>query len=164
VETFEAIKTRRSIRKFKEVPVPPEQLAKVLEAGRIAPSASNRQEWKFIVVTSQDIKDKLVLACRGQAFVGQAGAVIIACAMDPTRKWHMVDTAIAVDHMTLTAHELGLGTCWIGAYEEDKVKDICGIPEGVRVVVLLPVGVPDMEGVPKTRKPLADIVSWEQWI
>lgn len=163
MEVFEAIKTRRSIRKYKEVPVPKEKLLKVLEAARIAPSAGNRQEWKFVVVTDKETKSKLVEACRGQAFVGQAGAVIVACATDPSRKWHMVDAAIAVDHMTLVAHEEGLGTCWIGAYEEDKVKEILGIPENIRVVVLLPVGVPDMEGVPRPRKTLEEIVAWERW-
>lgn len=163
MEVFEAIRTRRSIRKFKEVPVPEHLLTKVLEAGRIAPSAGNRQEWKFIVVTDPDLKRQLVDACRGQAFVGQAGAVIVACATDPAKKWHMVDAAIAVDHMTLVAHDLGLGTCWIGAFEEERVKQILGIPEGIRVVVLLPVGVPDMDGVPRPRKTLDEIVLKERW-
>jgi len=160
---FEAIKNRRSIRKYKDVPVPEEKLARVLEAARIAPSAGNRQEWKFIVVKDKATRDRLVEACRGQTFVGQAGAVIVACATDPSRKWHMVDVAIAVDHMTLAAYEAGLGTCWIGAYEEDKVKEILGIPSGVKVVVLLPVGVPDIDGVPRPRKALEEIIACERW-
>ena len=160
---FDAIKNRRSIRKYKDVPVPEDKLARVLEAARIAPSAGNRQEWKFIVVKDKATRDRLVDACRGQAFVGQAGVVVVACATDPSRKWHMVDVAIAVDHMTLAAHEAGLGTCWIGAYEEDKVKEILGIPAGIKVVVLLPVGVPDIDGVPRPRKSLEEIVAWERW-
>ena len=160
---FDAIKNRRSVRKYKDVPVPDEKLARVLEAARIAPSAGNRQEWKFIVVRDKATRERLVDACRGQAFVGQAGSVIVACATDPSRKWHMVDVAIAVDHMTLAAHEAGLATCWIGAYEEDKVKEILGIPSGIKVVVLLPVGVPDTDGVARPRKALEEIIAWERW-
>jgi nitroreductase len=163
VGVFEAIKMRRSIRKYKDTPLPKEKLCKVLEAGRIAPSAGNRQEWKFIVVTDKAMRDKLVDAARGQAFVGQAGAIVVGCASDPTKKWHMVDVAIAIDHMALTAYEEGLGTCWIGAFEEDKVKEILGIPENTKVVILLAIGVPDMEGVPRPRKALEEIVLWERW-
>jgi nitroreductase len=163
MEVLTAIKERRSIRKFKEVPVPPDQLAQVLEAGRIAPSAANRQPWKFVVVTDPQTRKQLVPICRNQEFVGQAGAVIVACAPDPSLKWHMVDIGIAVDHMTLAAHALGLGTCWIGAFEPEPVQQLLGIPADVKVVCLLPVGVPDAEGVPKPRKSMEEIVVYERW-
>lgn len=163
MEVYTAIQTRRSIRKFKDVPVPRDQLMQVLEAGRIAPSAGNRQPWKFVVVTDPVTRQKLVPTCRNQAFVGQAGAVIVACAPDQSLRWHMVDVAIAVDHMTLAAHELGLGTCWIGAFEPEQVKEVLGIPEEVKVVCILPLGVPDMEGVPKPRKAFEEVFAFERW-
>jgi len=163
MDVLTAIRDRRSIRKFKPVPVPQEQLMQVLEAGRIAPSAGNRQPWKFVVVTDEQTRAKLVPMCRNQEFVGQAGAVIVACAPDPSMKWHMVDVAIAVDHMTLAAQELGLGTCWIGAFEPDPVKELLGIPEEVKVVCVLPLGVPDMEGSPKPRKTMEEFAVFERW-
>jgi nitroreductase len=163
MDVTEAIRSRRSIRRYKQIPVPEHLLKRVLEAARLAPSAGNRQEWKFVVITEEETKRQLAEACRNQSFVAQAGAVIVACATDPSKKWHMVDVAIAVDHMTLEAHALGLGSCWIGAYEEERVKQICGIPEAIRVVVLLPVGIPDAEGVTRPRKTLEEIVSWERW-
>jgi nitroreductase len=163
MDVFSAIKGRRSIRKFKDVPVPAEQLEQVLEAGRLAPSAGNRQPWRFVVVTDPEVRQKLAPIARNQEFVGQAGAVIVACAPDPSLKWHMVDVAIAVDHMTLAAHELGLGTCWIGAFEPEQVQQLLGIPEHVKVVVLLPLGVPDMEGAMRPRKPAAEVFSYNSW-
>lgn len=163
MDVLNAIVTRRSIRKYKPEPVPADKLHKVLEAGRIAPSAGNRQPWKFVVVTDPATRQQLVSACRNQAFVGEAGAVIVACAPDETLRWHMVDIGIAVDHMTLAAHALGLGTCWIGAFEPDQVKAILGIPAAVKVVCVLPLGVPDMEGVPKPRKPFEEVFVMEHW-
>lgn len=158
-----AIRTRRSIRKYKDVPVPGDKLAQVLEAGRLAPSAGNRQPWRFVVVTDPETRRRLVPVARNQEFVGQAGAVIVACAPDPSLKWHMVDVAIALDHMTLAAHELGLGTCWIGAFEPDQVRQLLGIPEDVKVVALLPLGVPDMEGAPRPRKSTEEVFVFERW-
>jgi len=163
MDVMTAIKTRRSIRKFKPVPVPEAQLRQVLEAGRIAPSAGNRQPWKFIVVRDAATRKALVPACRNQAFVGEAGAIIVACAPDESLRWHMVDIGISVDHMTLAAHELGLGSCWIGAFDPDEVKAILGIPAEVKVVCVLPVGVPDMEGVPKPRKDFDEVFAMERW-
>jgi nitroreductase len=157
------IKTRRSIRKYKEVPVPEEKLAMVLEAGRIAPSAGNRQPWKFVIVTDPEIRRKLVPVARNQEFIGQAGAVIVACAPDPSMKWHMVDVAIALDHMSLAAHELGLGTCWVGAFDAEKVAQVVGIPEDVKVVLLMPLGVPDVEGSPRPRKSTEEVFVFNRW-
>lgn len=163
VDVLTAIRTRRSIRKFKPLPVPEDKLAAVLEAARLAPSAGNRQPVKFVVVTDPDLRAKLVPMARNQAFVGEAGAVIVACASDAAMKWHMVDVAIAVDHLTLAAHELGLGTCWIGAFEPEPIKGLLGIPEEAKIVVLLPLGVPDMEGVAKPRKTKEEVVSFNKW-
>lgn len=163
MDIFEAIKERRSIRRYRTDPVPQELLQQVLEAARVAPSAANRQAWKFVVVTDAATRQELVPACRSQQFVGQAPVVIAACATEAGRKWNQVDLAIAIDHMTLAAHGLGLGTCWIGAFEEEAVRGILGIPEGVSVVVLLTLGYADGPGRPPSRKPLGEVVCYQRY-
>lgn len=163
MDVFEAIANRRSVRSYENKPVPAESLEKVLEAARIAPSASNRQEYKFIVVTDEATRKALVPACNNQGFVGDAGAVVAACATNPERRFHAVDVAIAVDHMTLAAHALGLGTCWIGAFSEDMVKEALGIPESAKVVCLLPIGIPAKAGVMRTRKSKGELFSPDRW-
>ncbi len=163
MEVFEAIAKRRSIRAYKNEPVPPEKLAQVLEAARISPSAGNRQEYRFIVVKDEATRKALVSACNNQAFVGDAGVVIVGCATNPARRYSPVDVAIALDHMTLAAASLGLGTCWIGAFSEEKVKALLGIPEGVTVWCLLPLGVPAAEGAPRPRKSKEDLFAVDRW-
>jgi nitroreductase len=163
MDVFEAIANRRSIRAYKNEPVPAESLERILEAARVAPTAANRQEFKFVVVTDEGMRKALASACNNQTFVGDAGVVIAACATNPERRFHAVDVAIAVDHMTLAAHALGLGTCWIGAFSEEKVKELLGIPEGVKVVCVLPVGVPAKEGVMRSRKAKEDLFVSDKW-
>ncbi|MHA1835339.1 MAG: nitroreductase family protein [Candidatus Odinarchaeia archaeon] len=164
-----AILNRRSIRRFKDKPVEEDKLMRVLEAGRLAPSARNLQNWKFIVVRDKSVKEKLVEAAKGQKFIGEAPVVIVACGtitdyvMSCGQPAYTVDVSIAVDHMTLKAVEEGLGTCWIGAFYEDKVKEILGIPDDIRVVALLPLGYPDIEPKMPPRKPLEEIVAFDKW-
>ena len=143
---MDAIKARRSIRSYKDQPVEPAKLQQVLEAARLAPSASNRQDWKFIVVQDQQMREALANACHNQKFVSQAPVVIAVCSTNPTRTMASgqpaaaVDLAIAVDHMTLAAVELGLGTCWIGAFDAPAVAKILGVPSDAAVVHVLPLG------------------------
>jgi nitroreductase len=166
----EAIRRRKSVRSWKDSPVEDEKLDQLLEAARLAPSASNRQEWRFVVVTDPGMRKKLASAARDQAFVGEAPVVIACCAETDEHRMtcgqlsYPIDLAIAIDHMTLVAAELGLGTCWIGAFHEDRVKKLLGIPDEIRVVELLPVGYPaDTSPKEKTRKPLDQIVHREKW-
>ena len=169
MDVMTAIKTRRSIRSYADKPLEKEKLRLVLEAGRLAPSASNRQDWRFVVVRDPVTKEKLASAANNQRFVEEAGAVIIACALETERfmpcgeKPYPVDLAIAVDHMTLKAIEEGLGTCWIGAFQQDKVKEILGIPDEVRVVALLPVGYPAQQPGARPRKPFEEVFTFEKW-
>ena len=169
MDVMTAIKTRRSIRAYKDKPIEDEKLEAVLEAGRLAPSASNLQEWKYVVVKDKALRGKLVDAANGQRFVGQAAAVIVACAVQTDHVMpcgelsYPIDVAISVDHMTLAAVEQGLGTCWIGAFRQDEVRRLLGIPEEVRVVVLLPIGYPDVSPTPKPRKSIQEITSYEKW-
>ena len=166
----DAIKNRHSVRSYSDIAVEVEKIQQVLEAGRLAPSASNRQEWRFIVVTDKNKKVQLAEAAAGQKFIGTAPCVIACCAetdfheMKCGQMTYPIDLAIAIDHMTLRAVELGLGTCWIGAFYEDKVKKILNIPEEIRVVELLPLGYPADKGQPrKNRHDMDKIVFYENW-
>jgi len=167
---MEAIKARKSVRAFEKRSVEDEKLNAVLEAARLAPSASNRQEWRFVVVRDEGTRAKLAKAANNQKFLGEAPVVIAACAetdahvMSCGQECYPIDVAIALDHITLAAVELGLGTCWIGAFSEAEVKKVLGIPDGVRVVELMPLGYPaDPEAKEKNRLSFDEIIHWEQW-
>ena len=164
-----AIRTRRSIREYDPREVEEEKLMKILESGRLSPSASNRQERRFIVIKDASTRKALSEAARNQKFLAQAPVVIAACSVEKEyvmscgQLAYPIDTAIAVDHMTLAAVEEGLGTCWIGAFDEKKVKEILNIPDEIRVVTLLPIGYPSDIPRPTPRKSLDEIVLWETW-
>lgn len=170
MDVMDAIKTRKSIRSFSNRPVEDEKLNAVLEAARLAPSASNRQEWRFVIVREPGTRKELATAAGGQAFVGEAPVLIVACAetdghvMRCGQLSYPIDVAIALDHMSLAAVELGLGGCWIGLFDEKKVKEILHIPDAIRVVELMPLGYPsDPSPIAKKRLPLDRIVKYEHW-
>ena len=170
MEVMEAILKRRSVRAYEPREVEEDKLLRVLEAGRLSPSASNRQERRFVVVKDAGMRKLLSEAAKNQKFVAEAPVVIVACAAVDTdyvmacgQLAYPIDTAIAVDHMTLQAVEEGLGTCWIGAFDEGRVKGILDIPEEVRVVSLLPIGYPADVSRPKSRMSLDEIVMQEKW-
>ena len=167
----QAIRARRSVRAYQDKPIEQEKLDRILEAARLAPSASNRQEWRFVVVRDPDKRARLVEAASGQAFVGQAPVVIVACAKHDGRMMrcgqacYPIDVAIALEHIALQAVEEGLGTCWIGAFDEAAAKEICGIPEtdDVRVIELMPLGYPADSAREKSRLAMDEIVMFEEW-
>jgi len=167
MEVSEAIRNRQSVRAYEDKPVPEEKLNRILEAARLAPSASNRQSWKFIVVKDAQRRRELSIAASGQSFVGEAPVIIAAVATEPASLMtcevprYAVDMAIAIEHMALAAVEEGLGTCWIGAFSQKKVKEILGVPEKYQVVTVLPLGFPKQEGRPKMRKSIQEIVCYE---
>jgi len=170
LKVFDAVKKRSSIRQYLEKPIEVEKLNVVLEAGRIAPSARNLQEWRFIIVKDLDIRRKIGEAANGQVFVGEAPVVIVACAVTDGRVMscgqlcYPIDVAIALDHMSLVAVELGLGTCWIGAFDEGKIKEILGIPNDVRVVELMPIGYPKFDRTKKKdRLSFEKVVRYDHW-
>ena len=170
MNVMDAIKTRKSVRAYLDRPVEDEKLDSVLEAARHAPSASNRQEWRFVIVREPETRKQLAAVAGGQAFVGEAPVLIVACAetdghvMRCGQLSYPIDVAIALDHMTLAAVELGLGTCWIGLFDEKKVKEILHIPDAIRVVELMPLGYPtDTSSIAKKRLPLDGIVKYEHW-
>jgi len=169
MDVLKAIRSRRSIRKYDNREVEEEKLVRVLESGRLSPSASNRQERRFVVIRDASTRKALCEAAGNQKFVAEAPVVIAACSIETEyimfcgQRAYPIDTAIAVDHMTLQAAEEGLGTCWIGAFDERKVKNILNIPDGVRVVALLTLGYPSTIPLPTPRKSLDDLVMREKW-
>ena len=168
---MDAIKTRRSVRRYKSVPVPEQLLKEALNAARMAPSADNSQPWKIIVVREEDMKLRLAAASNGQKFIAQAPIVLVVCGVPeeafPTIGGYMssdvIDVSIAVDHLTLAAHALGLATCWIGWFKEEKVKELLGIPEDVKVVALTPLGYPDESPEKTSRKNLESLVAYDKY-
>jgi nitroreductase len=166
---YEAIEMRRSVREFREDPVSDDSLKRILEAARLAPSAQNAQEYRFVVVKNASTRKALSKAAMGQKFVAGAPVIIAAVSLNPESVMecevpqYPVDVAIAIDHMTLAAVEEGLGTCWIGAFNQDEVKKILKIPAKYKVVALLPLGVPYDEPGPKSRRTLREIVCQEQF-
>jgi len=169
VDVLTAVQNRRSIRQYSSKPVEVEKLGRILEAARLAPSASNSQQWKFIVVKDDAIRAKLAEAAGGQMFVKQAPITIVACGLDPGRVMYCgqprytVDLSIAVSFIILEAYEQGLGTCWLGHFDEKKVKEILGIPEGVRVVAMTPLGYPAESPSPKPRKGIEEIICYDRY-
>jgi len=170
MDVMEAIKRRCSVRSYQDRAVEKEKLGIILEAARLAPSANNRQEWRFIVVQDKNTRQRLMKAARNQTFVGQAPVVIACCAQTDNHAMtcgqlcYPIDVAIAIEHMALKATEEGLGTCWIGAFYEEQVKEILGIPKDIRVVELLALGYPDKPCPShKDRLSLEEIVMYERW-
>jgi len=171
MDVFEAVQKRRSIRAYESTPVPKAVLEKILEAARLAPSAGNVQPWHFIVVTDAGKRERLAESILVR-FLKEAPVVIVGCGdHKASPKWFMVDVAIAMQNMVLTATSEGLGTCWIGIFNESKVKELLKIPEKFRVVALLALGYPrekfDIQGkilhLIRRRKPLEKMVSYEEF-
>ena len=169
MDVFTAISQRSSVRAYKATDVEEDKLKKVLEAARLSPSASNRQDWKFIIVRNKETRNKLAKAAFGQSFIAEVPIVIVACGLEPKamlacgQPMHTVDVSIACAYMMLQAYELGLGTCWIGAFKEDETKKILSIPEHVRVVAMTPLGYPNQPPSKKIRKSLDQIVCYEKY-
>jgi nitroreductase len=157
-----AIKGRRSIRKYKKKELPENTLKEVLEDARIAPSAANRQAWELVVVKDAKVKADLVPICKNQKFVEEC-SVFLAAIEDPEQKWSKVDVSIMMDHITLAAHEKGLGTCWIGAFDKEKVGALLGVPSNRSVAVCMTLGYPDESPEARPRKPLEELVHYNHY-
>ena len=164
MEVFDAIKTRRSIRKYKPEPIPEEKLRNILEAARLAPSAGNRQPWRFVVVQNKGLKKALAEAANNQTFLNDASAIIVAIG-DPevSARWYERDPMIALEHIVLAATAMGYGACWIGAFDEDAIKHLLKIPANVKIIALLPIGIPDEKPAPRPRKEFSEIFFKEEW-
>lgn len=176
MDVFECIKMRRSVREYLEKPIPREHIDRLLNVLRAAPSAANRQPWKFIVVTDPQKRRAMVEQCGGQKFLAQAPVTIIGCGLTG-QAWHGmggnktassvdVDLAIALDHLTLAAAALELGTCWVGAFDESRFKRLFNVPADVKIVALTPLGYPKDKAsfrpfAESARKALDEIICYD---
>jgi nitroreductase len=174
MEVQEAIKGRRSIRKFKKQSIPETTITQLLEAASYAPSAGNIQPWEFVIVRNPTIKKKLAEAAQNQAYVEEAPTIIVVCADEKRASlgygtrgrtlYCLQDTAAATQNILLTAHSLGLGTCWIGSFNEDEAKEALNAPEGIRPVAMIPLGYPDETPRHRSRKLLSQVTRYDRFL
>lgn len=161
MDALEAIRKRRSIRKFTGESIPRKDLETIIDAGRLAASGSNQQPWDFIVITDRSMIDQLKVASH---WMDKAGA-IIAVVMDPVSRWWIEDGAAAVENILIASTALGYGSCWLEGYtlpREENFKALLGIPTAKKLLTLLPIGVP-VEWPTKEKKPLAEVLHWEKY-
>jgi len=173
LDVLDAVKGRRSIRAFTDQPVSEDEVNALIDAACHAPSAGNIQPWEFIIVRSAQVKREIAVAALNQKFIEDAPVVIVVCA-DMARSsrgygsrgatlYCIQDTAAATQNILLTAHAMGLGTCWVGAFREEGVKKALGIPDNVRPVAIIPVGHSTVKPVRPPRRPLSDVVHYEKF-
>ncbi len=169
----EPIEGRRSVRAFTSRDVSDEEVGALIRAATLAPSAGNRQPWGFVAVRDEGVKDRLVDAAHGQGFIGTAPVVIVVCA-DPgrsasrygergSRLYCLQDTAAAIQNILLTATANGLGTCWVGAFDEGRAAETIGAPEGIRPVAIIPVGHPAERPPQRPRRSLDEVTHFDKW-
>jgi len=168
MEVMEAIRNRFSCRSYQDRPIEREKLDCILEAARLAPSAKNLQDWRFVVVTDKQLRQRIVEAANNQKFLEDAAAIIVGCSnsdyvMRCGQPVGPIDVAIAMEHIALQAAELGLGTCWIGSFYPEKVRAILNIPNNIAVIELMALGYPAESPKEPVRRPLEDIVCYEKW-
>lgn len=181
MDAIKAMLTRKSVRKFTDAPVLEEDLRKILDCGRMAPSGVNRQAWRFIVVTEQSVKEKVAAVCDYGHFIDQAPVVIAVASCDAKTACPNEDTAAATENMLLAAHALGYGGCWIGAngyaplrqkpndrrnipYNTSMlVGEVLGLEEGWRIMSVFCIGVPAEDPAPRPKKALEEIVSYNHF-
>lgn len=164
MDTFECIRKRRDIRSYIKKDVPDDAIRKIIEAGRFAPSAMNSQPWHFIVIKNKLTLKELGTYClSGRFIVDSSFAVVVVT--DPLNKWHEIDGARAVQNMALAGWNEGIGCCWIGAIDRERVKEKLNIPRNLHVLTILPFGYPEIFTVrgKKIRKSPEEVFHWEKF-
>jgi nitroreductase len=173
LDFWQVIEERRSVRSFDaERDVPPEMVQRILEAAVRAPSAGNCQPWHFVVVHSKQTRNLLAQAAYGQWFVAEAPVVIVVCA-DPARSaqryrsrgvqlYCLQDTAAATEHILLAVTALGLGACWVGAFDEKAASQVLGLPANLRPVAIIPIGYPRAHHYRASRRRLTEVVTFDE--
>jgi len=163
MEISEIIKSRRSVRVYEDKPISDDDLNIILESARLAPSAHNDQGYKFVVLKDRE-KIKEIAKLNTAPFVANAPVVIICVSTNLNSKYNLIDISIAIDHMVLTAWSLGLGTCWVGAIGAEKeISKVISAPDDAEPVIILPIGYPADREVPKRRKTIEEIISYEKY-
>lgn len=172
MHVFEAIQKRKSVRAYAATPVPAEMLKKILEAARMAPSAGNAQPWHFILVMDESKRKAIARGCRYGRFLAESPVVVVGCGDErASPRWYLGDTCIAMENLVLAATSEGLGTCWIGKFNEKSIREMLKIPHQFRVVALLALGYKrektDLSGrvlhLIRPRKKLEKILSFEEY-
>ncbi len=179
VDFFKIIKRRRSIHSFTAGGVTDKEIQILLESARWAPTAGNKQPWRFVVVRRPEIIAKLVESAEigySMNFVRKAPVVVVVCAdlgiyKKKSKRWQTLgpalfcvqDTAAAIENLLLTACALGLGACWVGAFYEDRVRDTLRLPKGMKPIALIPVGHTKSKAKPPPKKSLKEIVQYETY-
>ena len=158
--TLETIFNRRSIRKYKSASIPEEHLNLILETARRAPTGANRQNWRMLVITAPDLRQKTAEACNRQMWMADAPVILCLVTLPGEGK---VNGTIVLDHAILAATSLGYGTCWVGAYDESQVKEVLGIPSDHGIVCLTPVGLPAEDVGARPRKPPSQLFMKERF-
>lgn len=168
MDVLTAIKERRSVRRYQNRQVEEEKLELILEAARLAPSARNLQNWRFLVVRDAELR-KQIADIAQQPFVGTAPAIIVGVSTDPDRVMscevpaYAVDVTIAMTNITLQAVSLGLGTCWIGAFKQAELKELLNVPAEYKAVLVMPLGYPEDAPKSKHRRPIEQIVLYDKF-
>jgi nitroreductase len=165
---LEAIRKRYSCRAYIDKPIEQEKLAQIFEAARLAPSAKNLQDWRFVVVGDKEKKMQVAESTNHPEVFGKAGVMIAACSnssdiMRCGQAVAPIDVAIAMEHICLQATELGLATCWIGSFEPEKVRKALGIPQDVAIIELMALGYPADKAKKPSREPIENIVCYDKW-
>ena len=165
---LEAIRRRYSCRAYRDKSIEQEKLDCILEAARLAPSARNTQDWRFVVVMDRDTKRRVAATTNRPEIFEKAGAMIAACSnsdeiMRCGQAIGPIDVAIALEHICLQAADLGLGTCWIGSFDAGKVRQILGIPDDIIIVELMALGYPAGSKPEPKREPIEKIVCYDTW-
>ncbi len=173
MDVFEAIKTRRSTRRFKSEDVSEEQVEQLLQAAIMAPSGGNMQPWDFIIIRDEEQKKALAKAALGQRFITTAPVVIVVCANKPrtarrygergAELYSLQDTSAATQNILLAATAMGLAGCWVGAFNDEAVSNVLKLPKNIRPVVILPIGVPGESPRMPPRISLREIIHNEKW-
>ncbi len=169
MEVMQEIKNRISVHNFKDMTIKKDVIARVLEAGQLAPSAKNRQPWRFLIIDDPELKIKIQEAAYGQEYVGKAGAIILACStnieyeMPNGQQSYPIDISFAVSFMMLQAEHEGLGSCVITTYDEQEIKNLLSVPYSMRVVMMLLIGYTDEKLIVRDRKPIKRIVALNHW-
>jgi len=158
---LDVIFRRRSIRRYRSESIPEDVLRNILEAGRLAPSADNVQPWHFVVVTEPKIKEELASG-RWNRFIKDSAVTIIGCGYKDN-EWATIDVTIALENMVIAAEAQGVGSCWIGDFEEKEVKKLLDIPENLKVVALVSLGYPAEKPSPEAKKSLENIVHYNKF-
>ena len=162
MDVVDAIRARRSIRKYESKSIPDEVLKELLDSARLSPSSSNLQAWEMVVVTDRGKLAEIVPVAGGQEFVGECSAFLVGVTESDT-SYSAVDVAIALDHLSLRAVELGLGTCWIGDFDPGALKKMLGIPDGRGVPICMTLGYPAHAPSARSRKAASDLFRSNDW-